>query len=456
MLLSKYIDSLNNVFSRREQIVLAVVFALSFLLRVLLAREAPATFGYVYDFYHEAIQQYHETGELPESDDCWQCYHPPIYPVLGWIVYSLSMAATEGDVDDSLEYLAILSIPLSYVFILVCFLVLRCFVNDSSHLLALACLLLMLPLVFISSFAIESDLLCATFMLSAFYLYLRYRQGADAWWRVILMGVLAGLGAATKYSGLTMPAVIATLMACALRGPDMRRRALQLLVFGGCCFSVGGWHYVNNLWDKGTLIVGNQAWDKITGEEEKHLYLDVYTFTDFDLPAFTDVLRPDSPQRTLREIPVYNQNVLTSLYGQLWTDGSIFSNPWRHGLQKSLYPFKAIPIPLVGALLWAGLIPILLAGLGLVRSFCAPRENAPLYLLTIIILGLYLRWILGHAEWMLKTKYLFCLLPVILIFCSYGLRVMRACHPWAERGFIALLYVVTTLSAAYCLYFAIT
>ena len=51
-------------------------------LRVLLAVRSPTTFGYVYDFYHEAIQTFYVRGRLPRSTECWECYQPPLFYLL--------------------------------------------------------------------------------------------------------------------------------------------------------------------------------------------------------------------------------------------------------------------------------------------------------------------------------------------------------------------------------------
>src|SRR5215218_378882 len=73
-------------------------------LRVLLAWYCPTPFGYVYDYYPEAIELFWHKGHRPIASDCWQCYHPPFFYVLGlpfyaagrWITASLDSSADWG------------------------------------------------------------------------------------------------------------------------------------------------------------------------------------------------------------------------------------------------------------------------------------------------------------------------------------------------------------------------
>ena len=67
--------------AHQSSLLLALVGA-GMALRFVLAVEAPTPYGYVYDFYHEAVQRLYNTGRLPASTDCWQCYHPPLFPLL--------------------------------------------------------------------------------------------------------------------------------------------------------------------------------------------------------------------------------------------------------------------------------------------------------------------------------------------------------------------------------------
>src|SRR5512146_2710289 len=72
-----------------HQLLFALLIVIGVALRVLLAIHCPTPFGYVYDYYHEAIALLYERGRLPASTDCWQCYHPPLFYLLSWPLYAI-------------------------------------------------------------------------------------------------------------------------------------------------------------------------------------------------------------------------------------------------------------------------------------------------------------------------------------------------------------------------------
>src|SRR4051812_45871017 len=91
-------------FARYRTGLLRGLAVLAVVLRVLLAWYCPTPFGYVYDYYHEAIELFWEKGPLPIASDCWQCYHPPFFYALGvpfyaagrWVTASLDSSADWG------------------------------------------------------------------------------------------------------------------------------------------------------------------------------------------------------------------------------------------------------------------------------------------------------------------------------------------------------------------------
>ncbi|HMP74800.1 MAG TPA: phospholipid carrier-dependent glycosyltransferase [Kiritimatiellia bacterium] len=436
-----------------EKAVLALIVLIAVGLRILLGLDAPTPIGYVYDFYHEPMISYYQTGALPEADDCWQCYHPPVYTLIGSAIMKLTVLFGSHDLGRALWWIAFFSVPVSLVFLGATYSIIRNFIRHPSVLLPMMALLASLPVVFISSFSIESDLLCATFALCALALYFRYRR--DPAWGIplVAMGVLAGLALGTKYSGLIIVAVLGAMLCWDVLRDRAWRRIAHAAVFAALTLVVGGWHYAENVAEYGTPIVGNEAWDNLEGDR---LYLDHYEFLELRGEEFIDLMREDSPKLTLREFPAYNENVPTSLYGQIWTDGSIFSNPWRHGLAKGLYPRKDKPIALVVALLLAGLITLPLAAIGLWVAFRRWPVHMPLLLLAALTLGLYVRWFLSHPIWMLKTKYLFVLVPVALLFCAHGLNCLRRRFPRIQTAATLAVYALALLANAYCFIFAVS
>ncbi|MEM9480474.1 MAG: phospholipid carrier-dependent glycosyltransferase [Verrucomicrobiota bacterium] len=437
--------------------------------RVLLGLSAPAPMGYVYDFYHEPIQLLYENKKLPEPADCWQCYQPPLFTLVGYVIYAAAMQATDGNVDQSLQALAWFTTLVSLAFLALVFLIVQRFVPDLRHLAVVSALLVTLPVVFIASYSIESELFCATIMLGAFYLYLRYTDAeakrtndadADAqphwksWAMVVAIGILAGLAALTKYSGLLMIIALGFLFAGRFLAVRTRRRFAHLAIYGGVSAFAGGGDILTNWLKRDQLFTGNRAWQNVETKGHENLW-DWYEFDTFQLSRLLDLMEPDAEPGELKRFRAYNRSVLTSHYGQIYTDCSIFSNPTRHGLHKGLYPEKPIPIALIATILYAGLIPVLLGILGFFRALTRPREHLPLFVLTIVFLTFYTAWFLSYPEWMLKTKYLLTLLPFALILCVGGLRLAKRVHPRVEQGFLGMLWGLVGVCVGYNVVFAV-
>ncbi len=457
-----------NSTHRWPSIIWVVAFCLlAVALRLALAYAAPTAFGYVYDFYHEPMLMFYESGELPDASDCWQCYHPPLYTFLGTGIYALGMACSNGDSQAALWGVAFSNVLVAFVFKLFAWLIICHYVKNLSRRMLMLALLLALPCLFISSFSIEADLLCSTFMIIAFYGYLRYdavssiisrsntKPMAKPWLSIGLMGVGAGLAMGTKYSGLIILIVLCLLLGIAFLRQRTMARVVHGIIFIAISMIIGGWTYMDNYLSEGRPIVGNRAWRHLDGEDRR-LFTEHYEFDTFHLGRLIDLMRPESPNRELKYFKVYNKSVLSSLYGQIWMDCSIFSDPSRHGLKKGLYPQKGVPVKLIAALLVVGLVPVVLSMIGLVIAIRRIPHVYPLLFLAFVTLALYTRWFLSYPEWMLKTKYLLSLTPVGLVLCAFGLAFMGRLHAKLEKAFSVILMLLIALANVYNLYFAIT
>ncbi len=423
--------------------------------RLALAVGSPTPFGYVFDFYHEPIVLYHESGVLPGSYDCWQCYHPPLFTVVGERIYTAGLALSGGDPQWGLRSLALFSTLTSAVFLIFCWLLVGFYIRKESHLRVLLGTALAAPCILFSSFAVESDLLCSTLILIALFGYLKYRRGERRLAWLGLAGVASGLAASTKYSGLIIILVVSLILGVDLIRTRRKSILAHGLLFVSLCAAFGAWSYVDNVREYDRILVGNWAWRHMASEKPKRFYFDNYEFTTFRFGELVELLGPDSPPLPLSEFPAYNQSVFTSLYGQLWTDFSLFSNPARHGLGTGLYPAKRVPLPLVITLLVLGLVPVVLAAVGLITAPARSAEFLPLGGLLVITLAVYLRWVLGFNEWMLKTKYLLPLVPVGLVLVSYGLDACGRLNPSLERGVIGVLWLLVLVAFLYGFCFAV-
>jgi 4-amino-4-deoxy-L-arabinose transferase-like glycosyltransferase len=268
------------------------------------------------------------------------------------------------------------------------------------------------------------------------------------------MGIAAGLAIGTKYSGIIILMVLSLFFFVAFVRERKLKPVVHLAVILALSLLVGGWRYLDNIRSEGRLFAGNEAWQHVEGKDRK-FYFKEYEFHTFKLRELVFLMSAESPQQELKYFEVYNHNVLTSLFGQIWTDCSIFSNPSRHGLEKGLYPDKSIPIALVAALLCMGIVPVVLGGAGLIESICRAKQ-VPLLVLGGISVLVYTRWFLGHPEWALKTKYLFQVIPAGLVFCSVGLSSLGRRSAYAEKIAVGMLLLLIVLANTYNLFFAIT
>ncbi len=95
--------ALFDTLRRRQTPILGALLAAALFLRILLAVDCPTPFGYVYDYYHEGVELMYAKGRLPIAEDCWQCYHPPLYYALGLPFYAVGRGLA-SDPDDGPDW----------------------------------------------------------------------------------------------------------------------------------------------------------------------------------------------------------------------------------------------------------------------------------------------------------------------------------------------------------------
>jgi hypothetical protein len=418
-----------------------ILFALAAILHILLAFFSPDPNGYVYDFYSDAIILLYENGQIPASDACWVCYHPPLLPILGAGLFHV-VDWLGGGRDTQLFVVAFFLNILSLVFAVYSFAIYRHYRKIAELDLTLWALLLFLPVVFISAFSIEADILASTLIVAATWYFIQFldkEQYAD----LLIAAVLVGLSAMTKYNGVIIAVYFGAILLARYLLQIDKQRLKQGLVYATVVFIVGGYPYVKNIIESGSPVVGNKAWN--TGKN----YYKNYDFTTFSINGVVDVFT-DPRDAKLKHYPAYNSQVLTSHYGQLWTDFSFYTRAHRHGQweRDDIYKGKYMPVWLLWCLLIAGLVPVI-AGAGGFIALVISRE-APLLLgMFVLTVAIYIDWFLGHNWWMLKTKYLLYLLPLWLI------TINKTGSYFPARVMQAGLIPAVIFSAIYGFYFAV-
>ena len=125
---------------------------------------APRPFGYVWDLYHEGVMWIYDHGRLPCPSDCWECYPPPLYFILGVPFYALGKLAAGGAAAGGLRLLASASMLCAGAVVYYCDKTLRVLRLSKGSRLIGSALALVFPCLFISSYAAESDALLTALM----------------------------------------------------------------------------------------------------------------------------------------------------------------------------------------------------------------------------------------------------------------------------------------------------
>lgn len=437
--------------------LLAVVVLAGVALRVLLAIDAPTPYGYVWDFYVEGIRQLARTGHLPASTACWQCYHPPLFYVLGWPFYALGRWLAPGP-DDAVALRLVWALPLacSAITVYYGYRLLRLFRCRGAALVCGTALLATFPCLFISSLGPDADIVL-TAVLSAFVFYLvrdfsvRLRRSPVV---AVRLGVLAGLAAATKYSGLI--AVVVAVLVLAMEG--LRRRgwrpvARDALIVVTLTVTIGGWKYADNIRRYGTPLYANGSAAAGFSFRRQPGIAAKYDFTSLRLDDVVALTERWSPPGELGSLKVYD-SVFTTLHALAWTDMSFFSNPSRYGDVTKPYPPKHIPPWLTRGMLFVGLAPEVLALLGFV-VLLRHRIGWPLAVFGLVGLGSYGWWFLAQPMWGLKTKYILFLLPQFVLYVVVALGWLRRRAPFLFGAAVALVTGLLVLSGMYLCAFAV-
>jgi 4-amino-4-deoxy-L-arabinose transferase-like glycosyltransferase len=390
-------------------------------LRTLLVVASPVPFGYVWDLYHEGVRVLAVQGRLPLAEDCWQCYHPPLFYLIAWPLYALGRFIDGGGREIwSLRLTAGVAIPASAVVIYYGYRLLRLFGCRGASLVSGLALLLVTPALFISTYGAEADIVM-TALLSAFIYYLTRYAAHPATARPVdaaLLGLIAGLAVATKYNGLVALATAGLVFGWRLLRHPARLRTIGhglgvLLI----CVTVGGWKYWDNTQRYGQPLHANGSASEGLAFGERPAGAR-YEFTTMRLGEVGALYGLGAPRGDLTALPVY-QSVPTSLHALTWSDMSFFSNRSRHGLEDDPYPHKRMPVALVMSVIVLGLVPEALALLGVVVTL-RRASFLPLATFGVVTLGAYFWWVIPQDSWALKPKYILCLLPPAVLYATVG------------------------------------
>lgn len=428
-------------------------------LRLVLGLRAPRPYGYVYDYYHAGVQVFYRTGRLPVAADCTQCYHPPVFYVIGLPFYAFGRWLSHGpaSVDTGLRWLSMLSVLCGAICVWYGWRLLVLFGRRGWDLVLGLGLIVVFPCLVISSYGIEADIVLTALMMAfVYYLCLYWRDAQSAGAKDVLrLGVLAGLAAATKYNGLVALAAFGVLLILHV-GLSRPRKSVVLLsgLVMMTAVLVGGWKYVDNVREHGTPLFANGSAQQGFKLGSHHLYLDRYEFDSLRVRQLLQLWGPTAPKGLLTDLAVY-RSVPTTLYAMAWTDMTFFSEPTRG--YDYLHPYVPRPVPqwLVATVLALGIVPTGLVGLGGAVTL-RNRAYWPLGVMTSLTIAAYVLWFVSQEFWALKTKYVLFLLPVYVLYALVGLeRVRRFRWRFPGRVLTGLIVLLISFSYAYLMVFAV-
>ncbi len=445
--------------------------------RAALVFGSPRPFGYVWDLYHEGVMWINDHGRLPCLNDCWECYPPPLYFILGAPFYALGKLAAGGAAAGGLRLLTLASMLCAGAVVYCCDRTLRLLrAPKSSRLLAVA-LALVFPCLFISSYASESYALLVALMSAFFYrLCVYHLHPAKSSWRgPLVLGLLAGLSALTKYSGLlALPAAAAVMGLRFLRG-RRGRAARDFAVTAAVAAAVCGWHYAGNWRAQHKLFLRPPWLPDFSASRPFKANLARYDFASFKIKDVVDLYRPETTGE-LNDSKVY-YSVFSTLHALSWTDMTFFSvparQPWKlpagygegsvipmvihtpaKAVRVAAYPAKRVPLWLIDLVLRFGLVPAALALVGLLATL-RRRALEPFLLFCGLTFGVYAWWIIGQDSWAIKTKYILFLLPAYAAYAVLGLNALFRANRRLGYAAAAALVAALIVGEAYLWAFAL-
>lgn len=446
--------------------------------RAALAVNAPRPYGYVWDFYHEAVIWTYEHGRLPSPGDCWECYQPPLLVACGLPLYALGTAAARGDGAGGLRLLSLLAMMCAGFVVYYCRQTLRLLRPSPGALLLGTALALVFPCLFLSSYGTENDVLLAALMSAFFHRLCLYhlRPGRARWREPVILGLLAGLSALTKYPGLLTLAAAALVIGPRLMHGRRLRAARDLALVFSVAAAICGWHYARNVRLTGRPFLGPPGYSNAVDLAQVARNRERYDFGSFHVKEVVDLYRPEN-SGALAGFPVYS-SVFSTLHALAWTDMSFYSVPSRHGwklpvgyaegggkvqlvaqtpasqARVSPYPPKRSHPWLNDLVLRLGVIPTFLALVGFTVTI-RRRAMRPFAVFAGVSLAAYAWWFLAQPAWALKTKYLLFLLPVYIAYTALGLSAVHRLDRRFGRAAAAGLIAALLAGEAYLLMFAL-
>lgn len=405
-----------------------------FMVAPLVGYDAPGHAGYMLTIVDE--------GRLPDPFDGWSTFHPPLYYLLGALVWALAeplgprvLVAAVGAIGALAGLLAALC---AYRAVLA--------LGYSAAIAWVACALaLFVPVAQLAGVMLGNEALVAGFASGAFLYGLALQRDPARLGSAAAAGALAGLALATKYTGaFVLPALVWPFVQAALRREAGWHRAAALAL--GLCALVAAPSYARNLWLTGELLPMTRDQEPMRGAEAA-LVLRQRELTDYLTLPWNALRRPSLHHEADKPGSFLNRNYsMTSVPGLFYA--SLWYDPFA---QRTSVLDHRDGVWFGPALTFSGLLPTLLMVIGFVRSLgravrCrGAAADAPLALSALFALVIFIgiTWTAPSAA-VVKGSYLLPLLVPATVFFAVGVAPLPRA---LQAGALALSAAAAALAA---------
>lgn len=379
--------------------LLVALFALGFLVRVLMAMRAPTGPLDGDAIQYDALAHSLSNGDGFRFTGVVTAIRPPIYPAFLAIIYSLfgysilavriAQAAVEG-----------VTVVLTYE-------VGRFF---SSRVALISALLICFQPALITQSTFILTETVYTLILTATILVFLHCQRRLSTWLTVWAGILMGLGTLCRPTGLGLPAVF--ILGCAFL--DQKRIRLRLAILAAIVAAITAipWTVRNAVQMKAFIPVSNSSFGTV-------IWIGTYvpwdlTFKGWDAPPLDKLLHGLHPVKDATAIDrillgeAY-RNVRSAPFTNLWFSVRKVWNLWRPTPGDMSQAFNSV------VLFWSLrtyhvlLVTLCIVGIAIGRWIGA-RD--------VWSVGLLLYWTLLHAVTLAIPRYLLPVLPVVAIYAS--------------------------------------
>ena len=352
----------------RENIALALLLLVAAVQRAWNALSLPPLIGYDAPAHAGYVLTILDERRLPDPLEGWATFHPPIYYLLGSVVWRLLEPLGSHAIETGLRGLgALAGLAAGWV----AFVLVRRLGGSAVVAWVAAALVLFLPSAQMAGVMVGNEALAAGFAALALPAVLVLQRDPGDPRAAVAAGLLAGLALATKFTGLWV--AVACVVPFLRPGLDRRARSALVLCLleGGV---IAGPVYLRNLARTGSLFPMPRAIEPIRSLEAAHV-IRPRQATDYVWIDPTCILTPSIlvPASAANDVPELNRDMVS-----VWclAHASLWYDPFGHRIAHH-HPVRRWSGPLLTVL---GVFPTLIMLLGFAQASVAlvrSRLRAP-------------------------------------------------------------------------------